>query len=77
MKVVVAMDEDGHFMVAPYYDKEKVIKLVDRIHGGDFVANMYASDKLFCDSFDSSSIAEWDDFLARITQRGTFEIVEL
>jgi hypothetical protein len=30
MKIVVAMDGDGHFMAAPYTDREKVSKLIDR-----------------------------------------------
>jgi hypothetical protein len=77
MKIVVAMDEDGHFMVAPFYHKEKVIKLIGKIQGGDFVANMYISEKLFCDTYDSYSQAEWEDFLSRIVQRGTLEIVDL
>jgi hypothetical protein len=77
MKIVVAMDGDGHFMAAPFHDREKVIHIIDEIQDGDFVANMDAGDKLGYENYKYSKAEEWRDFLYGIQQRGTIEIIEL
>jgi hypothetical protein len=77
MKLVVGVDGDGHFMVAPYTDKEKVTKLIYELQDGDFVANMDDEDKDVLDQSYPISDNQWRDLIHGLEQRGTMEIVEI
>lgn len=77
MKIVVAMDGDGHFMVAPAHEKEKVKNLIGKIHDGDFVANMNKENKEIYESNYPISDSDWRQLIYGLEQRGTMEIVEL
>jgi hypothetical protein len=77
MKIVVAMDGDGHFMAAPYTDKVKIKELIGNIQDGDFVANMDQDAK---DTYESNypiSDSDWRTFIYGLEQRGTLEIIEI
>jgi uncharacterized protein YlbG (UPF0298 family) len=77
MKIIVAMDGDGHFMVAPYTDKEKVKDLINKIQYGDFVANMDPKYRNIFESNYSISDSDWGELIYGLKQRGTMEIIEL
>lgn len=77
MKIVVAMDGDGHFMAAPYTDKEKIKLLITKIQDGDFVANMDDEDKNILESNYPISDSDWRKLIYDLEQRGTMEIIEL
>jgi len=77
MKLVVAMDGDGHFMAAPYTDKEKVRNLIDKIQDGDFVANMDDEYKNILESNYPVSDSDWRQLIYGLEQRGTMEIIEI
>jgi hypothetical protein len=77
MKIVVAMDGDGHFMAAPYMDREKVTDLIDKIQDGDFVANMNQEYKIIYEDPAPLSTLEWRNLIYGLQQRGTLEIIEI
>lgn len=71
------MDGDGHFMVAPYTDKEKIKDLIGKIQDGDFVANMDPKDRNIFESNYPISDSDWRQLIYDLEQRGTMEIIEL
>lgn len=77
MKVVVGVDNDGHFMVAPLTDREKVSQLIEKLAEGDFVANMDEDDLIVFYYPAPVGVIEWRDLISRLEQRGTMEIIEL
>jgi hypothetical protein len=76
MKIVVAMDGDGHFMASPLTDREKVSTIIEEIQDGDFLANMDGDDVAIFENPLCNS-TQWTNFVKSIEQRGTLEIVEL
>jgi len=77
MKLVVAMDGDGHFMAAPYTDREKITDMIYKIQDGDFIANMDSESKEIFEDKLSTSDFEWKNLIYGLEQRGTMEIVEI
>lgn len=82
MKIVVAVNGDGHFMAASLYDREKVEKIIGDLQDGDFVANMSEEEKIVYDNIIYENPAPvsnitWRDFVYGLQQRGTIEIIEL
>jgi hypothetical protein len=77
MKIVVAMDGDGHFMASPYTDREKVTDIINKIQDGDFVANMDPESKEIFEDKLSTSDFEWKNLIYGLEQRGTLEIIEI
>jgi len=77
MKLVVAMDGDGHFMAAPYTDREKITDMIYKIQDGDFVANMDPEAKEIFEDKLSTSDFEWKNLIYGLEQRGTLEIIEI
>ena len=78
MKLLVAMDGDGHFNVAHPSDRKSVINLLERIHGGDYYYDIISDNQLKLPS-DLSTMCcqDWDSFIQNFTQRGTLEYVEI
>jgi hypothetical protein len=77
MKIIIAMDGDGHFMAAPLMDREKVSKIIEKIQDGDFVANMDEDDLIVFNYPAPVDTIEWRNLIQRLEQRGTLEIFEL
>lgn len=77
MKLVVAMDSDGHFIAAPYTDRDKVSELIEKIQDGDFIANMQDRYKNIYNNPAPVSTFEWRELIYGIEQRGTLEIIEI
>ena len=78
MKLLVSIDGDGHFMLAHPSDRNQVIKLLEKIHDGDYYYNIINDNEIKLPS-DLSDMCcqEWDKFINEFIQRGTLEYVEI
>lgn len=73
MKIVVALDGDGHFTAAPIEERKKVVESVlMKIHDGD-----YFRDINDVDDYMSLNDEEWLNYLGNFTQRGTCNILTI
>lgn len=82
MKYSVALDNDGHFMLAKLSDRKKVISNLKKLDDGDYWANEAEGYMEEIDVTGESGlliIAEnkWNEFVGGFVQRGTMEIVEI
>jgi hypothetical protein len=81
MKVVVAMDGDGHYNVAKLFDREKAKKVLLKAQDGcyydDVINDMPREDYENFENHKFTNDIEWDRLIRFFVQRGTFEIVDL
>lgn len=81
MKVAVAMDEDGHFMVSNIVDRKNTINLLKQISGGDTWSNDAEDNLENCDLKESDlyecPIGRFEQFVYQFQCRGRIEIIEL
>lgn len=82
MKVVVTMNEDGHFSASLTSERENCIYILKRIFDGEFFEDRYedALDAVgdVCTNYDDlfdCPLERFEEFLYQFEQRGTFEIV--
>ena len=78
MKTVVAMDSDGHFMVANLENREGVLALIKNIFDGDYLTNMLDNDELeipIKDDLGDYCCQKWPEFVEQFVQRSILEIV--
>jgi hypothetical protein len=84
LKLVVIMDEDGHFEACPWYDRHRVIKLLRKI------PDAWENVEIDISDFDASqeqhitneeaisySDKDFENFVHRFVQRGQCEIVDM
>ena len=81
MKVVAAVDDNGHFHVVKYKDRAKVVKLLKhKIEEGDCWANAEFNGLSGMDITEEDAIKmtdkEFEEFFNEFTGRGRSEIVE-
>ena len=81
-KYSVALDGDGHFMLAKLTDRSEVIKNLKQIHDGDYWANDaddYMDEIGVSNENELLSLDEdkWVSFVSDFIQRGTMEIIEI
>lgn len=78
-KICVALDADGHFMLANLLDRKEVIKLLKEIHDGDYWANEAKGYMKEIDVTGESGLLiineqAWLKFVNSFVQRATMEI---
>ena len=78
MKILVTMDNSGHFNAAHPSDRNNTIELIKTIEDGEYFENISNDYDLNLPS-DLSTMCcqDWDDFIQNFTQRGTLEYVQI
>lgn len=76
MKFCCFLDEDGHFRLTSLNEKEKTLKTLKDVDGGDTFVNITEMDGLQTPDLNCST-KDWEDYLTSFTARGRFEIVQL
>lgn len=78
MKVLVCLDEDGHFGVSALVDRKKCVELL-KLHKDYFEETLeeYEYPEDLNDMIYYHSGEEWLKFLRCFEQRGMYEITEL
>lgn len=82
IKLVVLMDEDAHFRVAPWYDRKRVIEALrsspDEWENAMWDSGDYSEQKNVTDEeIMEYNEEDFEDFVHRFTHRGRCEIVNL
>ena len=78
MKVAVAIDNDGHFLVKHIEDREGVLELLHEIHDGDYFADVVRDYNIrFKPDLKQYSPSEWESIIYTFVERGTMEIIKL
>ena len=77
--ICVIMDSDGHFDISDITNREETIKLLKRLHDGDYWANEAdgcLSDLNIENETDLLKVGpkSWLDFINCFQQRGTMEL---
>jgi len=75
MKVVVCLDNDGHFQAARLDDKETSLEVLKSVDDGQWFDDK-KDDNEFPEDYSKLSDEDWDSLMQDFVQRGTFEIVE-
>lgn len=68
------MDMDGHFNAAHVGDRNKVKKLIEKIHDGDM---LYNSDIEFKEDLSKYCCKQWNEIVDEFIQRGRMEYVDI
>ena len=81
MKLCIAMDGSGHFNASNIEDREKTIKVIKKIHDGDYWYDILDD---IIEDYDIEEkelltihIDMWNKIMKSFVQRGTMEIVEI
>lgn len=79
IKLGVALDGDGHFMVCKITDRVGMIKLLKQLSDGDVWANEYEdalaeTDCVLVEELLTTSEDNWNVFVREFIQRQRFEI---
>jgi hypothetical protein len=78
MKLLVAMDGDGHFMLSHPTDRKATLNLLQKIQNGDYFYNIITDNNLYIKSDLSSYCCQtWDEIIGHFIQRGSLEYVEV
>lgn len=77
MKIVVCLDNDGHFRAALLSDKLKVFNMIKEHEDGDAWENEKDEVELNELNFSTSTDEEFLIFVTHFVQRGSLEIVTL
>jgi hypothetical protein len=78
MKLLVAMDGDGHFIIAHPTDRTAVLKLLESIEYGDYYNNIINDYNLHIKPDLSKYCCKaWDDIINHFIQRGVLEYVSV
>jgi hypothetical protein len=78
MKILVGLDNDGHFNAALLKNKDETLKIIKTIGDGDCFEEIIGE-------YGTKSLEEaltgtddvWESFVENFLQRGTLEIVEI
>lgn len=75
MKVIVAMDGDGHFRAAQITNRKESLEVIQSISDGEYFDDV-------CDMEDLKKPQEiddanWESYLINFVQRGTCEILNI
>ena len=73
MKILTAIDGDGHFKISPITDKQKSLEVLKSISDGDYFNNISRDCEM--PNINECSNKEWEDYLYNFVQRGTCEII--
>lgn len=80
MKVVVNLDEDGHFQVARVTERDDAWLILKSISWGQFYEDQcadYSIDMIEQEDIHEFSDSAWEDYLRNFETRGQFEILEI
>lgn len=78
MKIVILLDDDGHFQASPLQNKFEVFKMIkDDLQGGDAWANGRDEVELNEVNYASATDEEFEAFVCHFVQRGLLEIATL
>ena len=78
MQILVTTDNDGHFNAAYPSDRNNVIKLLEKIHDGDYYYDIINDNCIeLPDDFSTMCCQDWNEFINHFTLRGTLEYVEI
>ena len=79
MKLIVGMDDDGHFFAVPTTDRDRVWEiLTEELRGGDTWANRSDfCDEEYSDNLNYKAMTEeaWLEMIESFEQRGQMEII--
>jgi hypothetical protein len=77
-KLVVMLDQNGHFQVASLSDKFEVFKMIkEDLQGGDAWANEKDNVELNELNYASATDLDFETFVCHFCQRGQMEIVKI
>lgn len=81
MKIVVTLDEDGHFITARIDDRKSTFNLLRSIDDGDYYEEECDIQDIPCynsaPSFKTLDDTKWIYYLNNFVKRGTFEILDI
>jgi hypothetical protein len=78
MKVVVALNSDGHYMVELIENREGVIELLHNISDGDYFIDVVKDYGIkFKANINEYSDESWESILYTFVQRGIMEIIKI
>ena len=82
MKVMIIMNDDGHFSAADCNDRQAIVELFDELEGGwdyieDIVEELDDHEKELWNQRANISQDVYVDLLRNFEQRGMLEIIEL
>jgi hypothetical protein len=81
MKVIVTMDEDGHFKVASTLNRIKCLEILQDVDYGELWEDRSEDAYTDCDldkgSLQECTLERFEQFLYQFDTRGKFEVVEI
>jgi hypothetical protein len=80
MKIVVNLDEDGHFQAAKVSDREGAWLILKSILWGQFYEDLcedYNIEMIEQEDIHKMSASRWEEYLWNFNTRGQFEILEV
>ena len=77
IRVLVMIDNDGHYQGAPLNDRRKVVEVLKEISDGDYYPMVIKDYDLEDKDPWSFGIKEWDNFVYSFVQRRICEIIKI